>query len=479
MNEDYNLNKNSFRNVLKRLILMVIYAIIVLLILLLMMMAYEALQDRQDAAKYLIEMPDETAAASESETMESTDTQRPSITPYEVPRMEYTSAENVGFDLSGIDELDTFIQGQIDDGFPGAVLMVAKDGYIVFHKAYGYSQKYDGMNLLNTFEDMNQDMLFDLASLTKIYSTTYSIMKLLDEGKISLDGKVSDYIDGYTGGGREDITITMLLSHNAGYTQNYYFYKDDSPYKTRDRDTVYEFLKQIPLDEEPGSTYSYNNLNYMLLGMIVEEVSGMRIDEFARENIYKPLGIDYEVTYLPLDKGAYVGNIAATERMGNTRDGTVYFEGVRQYTLKGEVHDENTYYCMDGVSGHAGLFASCYGLTVLNQLLINGGEYGGVRIYSEETVANWMKDINDKKYQLGFWNAETASSKLKGYVSDSTFYHNGWTGTATIVDLENNLSIILLTNKRHSPCPDGEFEGTDYAIASYTPVIQLVYKALK
>ena len=108
------------------------------------------------------------------------------------------------------------------------------------------------------------------------------------------------------------VTIEMLLSHNAGYTQNYYFYTDDSLYKTTDRNTVFEYIQQIPLDETPGKVYSYNNMNYMILGLIVEKVSGMRIDEFAKTYIYEPLGIENEVTYRPLDAGIDKQSIAAT-----------------------------------------------------------------------------------------------------------------------------------------------------------------------
>lgn len=405
----------------------------------------------------------------------------PTIQPTEVPvtisQLPHGEPSEYSFNIEKLNELDLYIQGQIDNGFPGAVLMVAKDGHIIFHNSYGYSKKYDGMNLLSNFENMDLDTMFDLASLSKVYATTFSIMKLVDEGKITLDGKVANYLSEYEGTDKEMVTISMLLSHNSGYTEGYKFYGDESHYSTDDRDTVYSYAKQIELDDTPGTVYDYNDLNFVILGMIVEEVSGMRIDEYARINIYEPLGIETQVTYRPLDNGKDRLNIAATERLGNTRDGSIYFDGIRQYTIQGEVHDENAYYSMDQVSGHAGLFATSYGLTVLNQVLLNGGQYDGVRIFKQQTVDNWLRTINDKYYQLGLWNAKEYSN-LKSYVSDFAFYHNGWTGTATIIDKENNLSIILLTNKRHTPCPDGDFEGTKYEISYYMPVIQKVYSAL-
>jgi len=471
---------------LKKVVLFLTYTLILIIAIFVGSMFYETMKSNQaisqktEGEKQLNSTPNvNVTPIVESETIMNTVTPQPIATPDLLPHIPYGKPENFGFNQSKINIMDNYIQAQVDDGFPGAALMIAKDGHIVFDKSYGYSKKYNGINLMSEFEGMQIDTIFDLASLTKIYASTFAIMKLVDDGLVSLDGKVSDYLQDYNGGYRNQITVQMLLSHNAGYIENYKFYSEDSEYRTRDRDTVYDYVKKIPVDRVPGEKYDYNNLNYIIIGMIVEEVSGMRIDEYLKKNVYEPLNIDDKVTYAPLEIGIDISNIAATERLGNTRDGLIDFDGIRQYTIQGEVHDENTYYCMDQVSGHAGLFANSYGLTVLNQLLLNKGEYEGVRIYKEETIDNWLTTINDEKYQLGFWNAKNASEKLEPYVSDTTFYHNGWTGTATIVDKENNMSIILLTNKRHSPCPEGDFQGMDYSLAYYVSLIQKVYSALE
>ena len=476
----YYENEAGSSDRLKKAVRIVIYLLVITILVFLALMVFDTIDSNGKEAPENMDSQTLTTVPVISESEEGMLTATPQPVPTEalIPLMSYADPTLHGFDAEKLNQLDTFIQEQINDGFPGAVIMIAKDGKIVYQKAYGYSKKYEGVNLLNQFDDMQLKTMFDLASLTKIYSTTFSIMKLADQGKLSLNDTVDTYLPDYTGSNKNLVTIEMLLSHNAGYTQSYYFYTEDSEYFTRDRDTIFAYIQQIPLDDTPGSVYSYNNLNYMLLGLIVEKVSGMRLDEFAKTYIYEPLSIEDEVTYRPLDAGIAKQDIAATERQGNTRDGSVYFNGIRQYTIQGEVHDETAYYCIDQVSGHAGLFASPYGLTILNQLLLNGGEYEGIRIYSEETVDNWLRFINDGKYQLGFWNAEESSQKLKGYVPDFAFYHNGWTGTATILDVENSMSIILLTNKRHSPCPDGDFEGTHYSIANYTAVIQKIYTAL-
>ncbi|MEX1377396.1 MAG: serine hydrolase [Eubacteriales bacterium] len=479
-------NKNSIRyKKTKRAAIFLAYLLIFLILALIIFMFLDGFKSSNQAALKAgldsidIDATDSTAFQTpESEEPISTPTPTLSPTPFIIAEMPYSQPEEYGFSSAKFNELDEYIQKQIDGGFPGVVLMVAKDGHIVYHKSFGYSKKYDGKQLMSEFESMQDDTLFDLASLSKIYATTFSIMKLVDDGVISLDGKVKDYLSNYGGGKKDDVTVRMLLSHNAGYIKDYYFYKD-ADYATRNRDEVYNYVKQIPLDNDPGNTFDYNNLDYIILGMIVEEASGMRIDEYARKYIYEPLEIDEDVTYRPLDIGIEKQNIAATERLGNTRDGSVYFEGIRQYTIQGEVHDENAFYSMDQVSGHAGLFANAYGLTVLNQVLLNKGEYGGVRIYKEETINNWMTTYQTKeRYQLGFWNANMASVKFKKFAPYETYYHNGWTGTATLVDKENNISIILLTNKRHCPCPNGNFEAAANLIAMYVPVFEKVYDAL-
>ena len=471
---------------LKKTIIFLVYLLIILILAFIVYIYWDAFKARiGDAVQKSIE---DTAIVTASDiiytpiaqTEEITLSPTPTLsaTPFIIPSLPYGQPEEYGFDPVKIAEMDNYIQKQINNGFPGAVILIAKDGHIIFHKAYGYSKKYEGKTLMDEFENMDKDTLFDLASLSKIYATTFSIMKLVDDGAISLDGKIKDYLSNYGGGEKDNITVRMLLSHNAGYIEDYYFY-EDGEYSTRNREEVYNYIKQIPLDDSPGETFDYNNIDYMILGMIVEEVSGMRIDEYARENIYEPLGLEEQITYRPLDMGIERKNIAATERLGNTRDGSVYFEGIRQYTIQGEVHDENAYYSMDQVSGHAGLFANAYALTVLNQVLLNKGEYGGVRIYNEETIDKWLTTYQtESRYQIGFWNAKKANLVLKQYVSDETYYHNGWTGTATIVDVENNLSIIILTNKRHSPCPNGKFEALNYDLAGYVPVIQEIYKCL-
>lgn len=400
------------------------------------------------------------------------------------PFMQVVDASSLGFTQSKLDDIDMFIQNEVAGGFPGAVLMVVKDGKIVHHSSFGFARKYDGKTLMQNPIPMQDGTLFDVASLTKVYGTTFAIMKLVDDGKIALDDKVSKYLDGYSDAedGRADVTIRMLLRHSSGYATDIRFFDKNMSYSdtfySMDRDKTISLLSEIPLDNEPNTTYKYNDIDYLVLCAIVEKASGLKIDEYLKQKIYTPLGLQNNIMYKPLDNGLSPHAIAATERMGNTRDGVAKFDGIRNYTLQGEVHDEKAYYSMGGVSGHAGLFADASALAVLSQVLINDGEYNGVQVLSKEVVDTFTKIHDEQKYQLGFWSTRTSSTYSES-TSPNTLYHYGWTGVASMIDIDKGMTIILLTNKRHSPCDWDNFEGNDnYSTGKYSKVIKMVYEAL-
>ena len=274
----------------------------------------------------------------------------------------------------------------------------------------------------------------------------------------------------------------MLLRHNAGYGADIRFFDNNMDYYQKfysmKRAKTISMLKDIKLENIPGDKFKYSDIDYMILCALIEKISGMSMDDYLQENIYRPLGIQNQILYTPLDKGFSQDNFAATERMGNTRDGAVYFNEIRNYTLQGEVHDEKAYYSMGSISGHAGLFSDAYALSILNQLLLNKGYFNNLIFFSEDIVDAFLTIYDDEKYQLGFLNAKS-NKYLKDFVSDSTLYHYGWTGAATLIDIENNMAIILLTNKRHSPCNLDAFEGNDnFDTGKYAAIIEMVYDAL-
>ncbi len=397
------------------------------------------------------------------------------IPPSSSPTMDTSIYNNI------LSPVETIIENDIASGFPGAVLMVSLDGQTIFQKAYGYLKVYDGMGALQTPIEMRQDTVFDLASLTKVYATTFSVMKLVDEGLLSVDDYVYKYLPEFDKKSYNEITIAQLLSHTAGFPSDVKFFRPDvkegEDFYSTDRNKTISLLPAVLLDNLPGEKALYSDIGYMVLGTVIEKISGMRLDEYVNQNIYEPMALGSSISFNPLENGFEKENIACTERLGNTRDGLYPFPGVRTYTLQGEVHDEKTYYSMGGVSGSAGLFADAQAITSLNLMLLNGGELNSTQIFSSEIVSRFTSIYNDATYQLGFANAAKFSS-LEGIVPEGTLCHTGWTGAFTIVDKKNKLSIVLLTNKRHTPFNGDDFEGSSFETGKYFSIVTSIYESL-
>lgn len=385
---------------------------------------------------------------------------------------------------------DMIASGKVQAGFPGAVLTVVKDGEIVKSTAYGTKQLWNKNDLIPEAqrEPMTENTMFDLASNSKMYSTNLALMKLVYEGKIDLDDKVQKYLPEYKDApdaefkGKSTITLRHLLHHCAGHKSSIRFYEESSgEFYSHDREKTISLLSKVPLTYEIGSKTVYSDTDYMILGYIVEQVTGMKQDKYVEENIYKPLGLK-NTCYNPLEKGFTVDQFAATERNGNTRDGSRNYPDIRTETVRGEVHDEKAFYCMDGVSGHAGLFSTGKDLAVLTQLLLNGGTYGNVTLFDKATLDEFIKpSYYGADWGLG-WNSQDGKRSRDWMFSPYTYNtigHTGWTGTLTSIDFENNMAVILLTNERNSPCPKGKFEGElQFQTGRYGSPITLVYEAL-
>lgn len=383
--------------------------------------------------------------------------------------------------ISLLSPIDDIISSDINSGFPGAVLLISLDGETIFKKAYGYLKIYDGYDTVSPPTAMQEDTVFDIASLTKIYSTTLSIMKLVDSGLMSLDDYVYQYLPDFNKAEYSDITIRQLLNHTSGLPSNIYFYRPDvkegEAFYSTERDKTISLLSEVPLKESPGKEASYSDIGYMVLSSIIEKLTDSHLDDFADRYIYSPLSLADSIGYTPLNRGFDINNIACTERLGNSRDGLVDFPYIRRYTLQGEVHDEKAYYCMGGVSGHAGLFANADAINTLNLMLLNDGTYGYIPILSQATVSIFTEVDSTTRYQLGFANAKSYET-LAETVPDGTLCHTGWTGAFSLIDKESNLSIVLLTNKRHSPITDGKFEGELFETGRYFSLVKAIYEAL-
>jgi len=391
-------------------------------------------------------------------------------------------------DFSAVDKL---IEKDVSAGFPGAVLAVIKAGKILKLTAYGDAKQYQQNDLmLLRPEPMQTNTLFDLASNTKIFATNFALMKLVSEGRLNINNRVSDYLIEYQGDGRELRQVKDLLTHKAGYPPVFDFHRKDTRYGeaffSQASDTTKQLLlTSVPLASEPSAQHVYSDIDYMILGVLIERISGQPLDEYLEQHIYAPLKLN-NTLFNPLKKGFNRQQFAATELSGNTRDGRIHFDNIRTNVLQGQVHDERAYYSLDGVAGHAGLFSNAPDLAVLCQVLLNKGGYGDTQIFNASSLAQFLTpQSTDETYGLGFrlaGNNQARRWHFGPYASPQAYGHTGWTGTVTVIDPAYDLAIVLLTNARHSPIKGSEkryqFVGKNFETAQYGSIVSLIYEAL-
>lgn len=357
--------------------------------------------------------------------------------------------------LSG--EIDSILQSQVDgEKIPGAVIIIKKDGHIVHRKAYGYAARYDyNQKLLDYPEKMTPGHLFDIASLSKVVGTTTSVMLLSDRGLINVDDPVGRYIPAFNSGDKKAITIRHLLTHTAGLYEWYPLY-----YLCSDKNETYKLIGNLPLMFPVGQQRRYSDLGFVILGEIIEKVSGMSLEEFMNRNVFLPLGMK-NTTFNPLSSGKSF-KIAATSH-GNpyekrmVYDSTLGFRvkeiepsqwnGWRTYTLKGEVNDGNAWYACHGISGAAGLFSTADDLQKLVDMLMAKGRNGREQFISEKIISIFLTQDSFGN-GLG-WMMDPANSFMKNSPSGS-FGHSGFTGTSISVVPSENLSVILLINRQNT-----------------------------
>lgn len=388
--------------------------------------------------------------------------------------------------------VDRLINEEIEQGFPGAVLLVLHEGEIIKHSAYGYAQRYakaNGKVSADLHDKMHSDSMFDLASNTKTFATTLALMHLHDQGTIDINLPVNFYLPEFTGNGREFRTIRDLLSHQSGFAAQIQFYRPDNglgqTYFSQNKNLTAELLMaNVPFTFPLQRQHQYSDINFMILGLLIERVTGQALDKYTETTLYAPLGLTHTL-FNPLHKNFQREHFAATEIQGNTRSGRIDFPNIRTDVIRGEVHDENAFYSMNGVSGHAGLFSRADDIAVLAQLLLNGGGYGQHRLFSELTLETFIQPTTlNSHFALGWRRAGRGANNwhFGPYASARAFGHTGWTGTATVIDPEHDLAIILLTNMRHSPIV-GDQETFDFAAKTfetgkYGSIISLIYESI-
>jgi N-acetylmuramoyl-L-alanine amidase len=391
------------------------------------------------------------------------------------------------FDFSKVDAL---IEQDIANGFPGAVLLVLHEGKVIKHSAYGHAKKYeDGGKKMLESTPMTISTRFDLASNTKVFATTLAIMKLLAENKIELSASVSTYLPEYAGQGREGRSVADLLAHASGYNSEVQFFNEQNPlgdsFHSLSPDTTKNLLlTRLPFVAGSQSYQQYSDTNFMILGLLIERITGMALDEYVETMIYQPLGLE-SLQFNPLSKGNSPEQFAATEIMGNTRGGNIDFKNIRTQVLQGEVHDEKAFYSMAGVAGHAGLFGNAKDLAVLAQLLLNQGGYEQIRLFDSATLSRFVTPrYAQNSLGLGWRLAadDSLAWHFGPYASARAFGHTGWTGTATVIDPDYDLAIILLTNKKHTKVTKENdaliFAGDEFETGRYGSVMSGVYEAV-
>jgi serine-type D-Ala-D-Ala carboxypeptidase len=356
-----------------------------------------------------------------------------------------------------ISRIDSILQSQVDsDIIPGAVIEIKKDNQVICKHAYGFAQKYDYNHLiLNPPEKMTIGHLFDIASLTKVIGTTTSVMLLVDRGLLNVEDPVYKYIKAFDTPDKREITIRHLLTHTAGLYEWYPLY-----YHASNKLESYDLIGKLPLAFPVGAQRRYSDLGFVILGEIIENVSGLPLDKFMEQNIFLPLKMK-NTAFNPLSKGNF-NKIAATS-YGNpyekrmVYDSTLGFRfkeidpvkwnGWRTYTLKGEVNDGNAWYANGGISGAAGLFSTIDDLQKLVDMMINKGKVGSFQFISEKTIAAFLtKD----KFNNGLgWMMDPDNSFMKNS-PEGTFGHTGFTGTSISVIPKYNISLILLINRQNT-----------------------------
>jgi CubicO group peptidase (beta-lactamase class C family) len=406
-------------------------------------------------------------------------------TPFFLPKAD---ANNSGFDPVKLYAIDSIANDAIAKGAtPGAVVLVAKDGKIVYHKAFG-NYTYDKSAPVIT------ESVFDMASVTKVCATTISIMKLYDEGKIDLKKKLGDYLPWVKGSNKENLLIENILLHQAGLVSYIPFYKEtidssgnplpkyyrSSPsdsfsirvaqnlfMRNSWRDTMYKRILQSQLGA--ANKYVYSDNDFIFLGKVVEAVSGLPLDEYAKKEFYTPLGLT--ATGFKPGERFPLSRIIPTEKE----------KAFRQQLLLGDVHDPGAA-MFGGVSGHAGLFSTSYDLAVIMQMLLNGGNFNGKKYLNSETVklfTTYHSDISRRGY--GFDKPEKDNAKLpEPYpclsASPLTFGHTGYTGTCVWSDPEQQLTFIFLSNRVN---PDGGDINKKLLNMNVRPkIMEAIYKAM-
>jgi uncharacterized protein YbbC (DUF1343 family)/CubicO group peptidase (beta-lactamase class C family) len=375
--------------------------------------------------------------------------------------------QTVGMNAARLNQIDALVEKDIaEKKLPGAVVIVGHKGKIVYRKAFG------NRSLAPTIEKMTLDTIFDAASLTKVVATTTSVMILVEQGKLRLSDRIGQFFPEIQDESAKRVTVQQLLTHTSGYQPDF-----DLREKWTGRDGMLEALKKEKLRTPPGTRFVYSDIGFIVLGEIVQRITNLPLHEFAKgetfsnlkmsNSFFTPLFNVASDNLAPLPSGKTAGfldgfreRLAPTENIkGQQNYLGSKFEGDEQkgrVILRGEVHDP-TAFRMNGIAGHAGLFATADDLARFCQMLLNGGILDGKRIMSANTVARmtapYVVSEDGATRGLG-WDMNTSFSSNRGELFPlGSFGHTGFTGTSIWVDRVSQTFVVFMSNRVH---PDGK-----------------------
>ena len=390
-------------------------------------------------------------------------------------RMGYAPPESVGLNPDSLEKIDDLVNEAIVKGAtPGAVVLVAKEGKIVYEKAFGY-HTYSKRNRVELTD------IYDLASMTKILATTLAIMKLQDEKKIDIQQPLSTYLPELKNSNKANIKIQDMMAHLAGLKDWIPFYEQTVSKSRRNPRPLSTFYRSAPdkdyhipvteslflrsdftdsiwqqiihSDLRQDNRYVYSDLGFYLLSQAIERITEEPIDIYVKKHFYEPLGLS-TASYNPWRR------FPMDELVPSERDN--YF---RRQTVRGYVHDMGAA-MLGGVSGHAGLFANARDVGVLMQLLLQEGFYGGQQYIKPQTIQTFTtRHPKSNRRGIGFDMKQLnpdLSPNMADLASSKTFGHTGFTGTCTWADPEHNIIFVFLSNRTYPSMRNFKLVRNDY-----------------
>lgn len=345
-------------------------------------------------------------------------------TPLPPPRLSPAAA---GMSAARLEVIEQMVEQEIArERMPGCVVLIGRREGVVYRRAFGLRQKTP------TELPMLEDTVFDLASLTKPIATGTSIMILVDRGRISLDETAAHYWPEFGVNGKDVITIRQLLTHTAGLIPD-----NAMADYSGSRSESFARIAALGLSAPPGEKFIYSDVSFLVLGHIVERITGSSLHEFVQAEICQPLGLA-ETGYLPSPQ---LSSRAATTQ---ERDGK---------WMQGQVHDPRAW-ALGGIAGHAGLFSTADDLSVYATMMLNHGSLQQTQILSQQTweLFTTAVEVPRGRRTLGWDSLSPYSSNRGDLMSDHAFGHGGFTGTGIWIDPQQNLYVIFLSNRVH---PDG------------------------